>query len=100
MWLGCKWNGGASDDAFPSKPDLMTRNAMSMRFKASDDSESGRSTVEFAIVMSALFMILVGLAALWRAGQDGRLVELMRINASHGIVLDSAWEAIQDVLLY
>lgn len=64
------------------------------------DSDSGQSTVEFAIVTASLLAILIGLAALWRAGQDGSLVELMRSNSSHSLAIGSALEAMQDALLY
>ena len=46
-------------------------------------NNSGQSTVEFAIVTSALIVIVVALGLIWRVGDDGMLVQHAISSASH-----------------
>lgn len=44
-----------------------------------------QGTVEYAITFVALAAVTAGIAAIWRAGQDGALAGLVERAASHGI---------------
>lgn len=44
---------------------------------------AAQGTVEYALTMFALLSLVVGIAALWRAGEEGALVELVEDAASH-----------------
>ena len=48
-------------------------------------SQSGQSTVEFAVVTAGFLSLSLGLAALWRVFGDGALVEHALAAASHHI---------------
>ena len=65
--------------------------------------ERAQSTVEYAIVTVAVLSIVVALACLWRAGENGRLAALAERAASHTIssssVVDAAAGA-KDIALY
>ncbi|WP_321970588.1 hypothetical protein [Paratractidigestivibacter sp.] len=45
--------------------------------------ESGQSTTEFLLVAMALVAMAAGLAAMWRAAESGRLLQLAMAAASH-----------------
>lgn len=51
--------------------------------KAAAGEESAQATVEYALVSVATLAIVVGLAALWRAGENGVLARLVEQAASH-----------------
>ena len=44
-----------------------------------------QGTVEYAIVTAALIALTVGIAAVWHAGRDGVLAELVGTAASHSL---------------
>ena len=46
---------------------------------------SAQATVEFALVTSAVVAIVVGLAAIWRAGERGVVLDLVSRAASHAL---------------
>ncbi len=62
-------------------------------------SESGQSTVEFAVVTAAFLVVVVGLGALWRLASGGALVEHALATATHCVERASP-QAMADVLLY
>ncbi len=43
----------------------------------------GQSTTEFLLVAMALAAMAIGLAAMWRAAESGRLLSLATASASH-----------------
>lgn len=61
--------------------------------------ERGQSSVEYALVFFALLAIVVALAALWRAGSRGALVQRAAESASHALGQDGIG-GMQDILLY
>ncbi len=61
--------------------------------------ESGQSTVEYALVLSAFLAMVVALAALWRFFGQGGGADLVARCASHGLGAGSL-AALQDILLY
>ena len=44
---------------------------------------SAQSTLEYAITTFAVLALIAGIAALWRAGEEGVFVELVEDAASH-----------------
>lgn len=62
-------------------------------------SDSGQSTVEFAIVLAAFMLVAVAYAVLWDSLREGVFVEHALQSASHHIqqVSQGAWG---DVLAY
>lgn len=44
---------------------------------------AAQSTLEYAIVLFAFLAVITGIAALWRAGEDGVFVGLVEDAASH-----------------
>ncbi len=56
----------------------------------------GQVSVEYALIVFALLAVLVGIAALWRAGEAGLFVEQATDAASHQLTA----EGLQDVTLY
>lgn len=58
--------------------------------------KSGQSTVEFAIVTSAILLIIVALGMFWNLGKDGIFVDHAQSSASHHLQ-DSAMGVIGDV---
>lgn len=62
--------------------------------------ERGQATVEFALVMIAILPIMLALALLWRAAQQGRLVQLAHDNASHSVEAGRGMDGVQDISLY
>ena len=61
---------------------------------------SGQSTVEYAVVLFAFLSLVVALGALWRAGRDGRLLNLAIEAASHLLGAGDALVHAEDVLLF
>lgn len=55
-----------------------------------------QSTVEYAIVLVAMLAIIVGCAAVWRAGADGVFTKEAQEAASHTFTADGA----VDISLY
>lgn len=47
--------------------------------------ERAQATLEYALVLVALVALIVGLAAIWRAGEDGVFGRLAERAASHGL---------------
>ena len=62
--------------------------------------DHGQATVEFALVMIAVLPIVLALALLWRAAQQGRLVQLAHDNASHSVEAGRGMDGVQDISLY
>ena len=46
---------------------------------------AAQATLEYALTIFALLAVVVGIAALWRAGEEGALVELVEEAASHAL---------------
>lgn len=61
--------------------------------------EKGQSTVEFAVVMVGCLSIVIGLAAILHALQDGKFVEHALTSASHHVG-GAALSAMADIFLY
>lgn len=62
--------------------------------------DAGQSTLEYALVLLGLMGMLAGLAALWRAAQDNRLLELARDAASHSLSQGVDVKVLQDVTAF
>lgn len=56
-------------------------------------SESGQATLEYALCVAALLALVVGIAAIWRAAEDGVLARLVEEAASHGFDIAGAIDA-------
>ncbi len=54
------------------------------------DGEDAQSTVEFAAVLVGLLSVVLALGALWRAGEEGALVDAAERCASHALDADGA----------
>lgn len=63
------------------------------RIVAEDEAQG---TVEYAVVVVALLALVVGCAAIWRAGSDGVLARLVQEAASHVL----SGEGAVDISLY
>ena len=46
---------------------------------------AAQATLEYALTVFALLAVVMGIAALWRAGEEGALVELVEDAASHAL---------------
>ena len=46
---------------------------------------AAQATLEYALTVFALLAVVVGIAALWRAGEEGALVELVEDAVSHAL---------------
>lgn len=53
------------------------------RMRALAHETSAQSTLEYAVVTFAVLSIILGIAALWRAGEEGVFVGLVEEAASH-----------------
>ena len=65
--------------------------------RLSDDT--GQSTVEFAIVLFALLLIIVALSLIWKSSSQGLFVEHSVSSASHNVE-NSSIGVITDVFCY
>ena len=61
-------------------------------------SESGQSTVEYAVILGAFMAVVVGLGALLRVMDDGTFVEHALSAASHHLRASAA--GVVDVFAY
>ncbi len=59
----------------------------------------GQSTLEYLLIMSAFAALVVGLAALWRCAQAGKLQEIAIAATSHSAA-EGVVAALKDVLGY
>lgn len=62
--------------------------------------ESGQSTLEYALVLLAFLAMVVGLASVWAASRDGRLLSRARDASSHGMGQGITVGFLQDVTAY
>ena len=60
------------------------------------NSESGQSTVEFAIVSAAMLVVVIVLGLFWNLGDDGIFVDHAQSSASHHLE-DAAAGIVGDV---
>lgn len=60
------------------------------------NSESGQSTVEFAIVTAAMLVVVIALGLFWNLGDDGIFVDHAQSSASHHLE-DAAAGIVGDV---
>lgn len=47
--------------------------------------ETAQGTLEYALTLFALMALVAGIAAIWKAGADGTLADLVRDAASHAL---------------
>lgn len=59
----------------------------------------GQSTLEYLLIVSAFAALVVGLAALWRTAQAGKLQEIAIAATSHSAA-EGVVAALKDVLGY
>ena len=57
--------------------------AMRGKIRGFAHETAAQSTLEYAITTCAVLALITGIAALWRAGEDGVFVELVEDAASH-----------------
>lgn len=57
---------------------------------------SAQGTLEYALVVCALLALVTGLAAIWKAGDEGLFARLVEDAASHGL---DPWGLV-DIILY
>lgn len=62
--------------------------------------EKGQATVEYAALLTGFLVMVVALAALWRAGETGVLTGLIDNSGSHILSSDDPAGHIVDILLY
>lgn len=60
------------------------------------NSDSGQSTVEFAIVTAAMLVVVIVLGLFWNLGDDGIFVDHAQSSASHHLE-DAAAGIVGDV---
>ena len=65
-----------------------------------DRSQCGQSTVEYAIVLATFLVMVVALAAVWRAAQSGRLLGIARDASSHNARGGMSVGLLQDLTSY
>ena len=63
-------------------------------------SQSGQSTLEYALVLMAFVSMVVAMGALWHAAHDGSLLERARRYASHNLEEGVSLELLQDASAY
>lgn len=63
-------------------------------------SETGQSTVEYAIVLVAFLCIILALGALWKVAHSGRMLEIAREASSHNCGDGICLGLLQDVTAY
>ncbi|ACV23027.1 hypothetical protein [Slackia heliotrinireducens] len=59
------------------------------------EGECGQSTVEYAVVASALASLIVGMGAIWKFFADGRAADLALVPLTHRVL-----EGLVDALLF
>lgn len=93
--------GAGSRGRIPSSDAVRTTRVLHLRcrFAGSTSSDTGQSTVEFAVVTAAFLVASLGIGAMWHGFEDGKLVEHALSSASHHIQAASP-QAAADVLLY
>lgn len=62
--------------------------------------KSGQATVEYAVLLVAFLMVVVGLGAIWRASSTGKLLELAQESCSHSFQASPDLNAWKDILLF
>lgn len=73
---------------------------MAGRWKMAVRDERGQATLEYAFVLMAFLALLMGLAAMWHAARDGRLLRLAVEAAPNAITEGGEVGAVQDILSY
>lgn len=59
------------------------KNAFNNLLKKFSKESNGQSTVEFAIVVAAMLTIVIAIAAMWKLGDRGMLIDHTLSSASH-----------------
>lgn len=59
---------------------------------------SGQASLEYALLLVAFISALVGMGALWRAAQDGKLTQRATQAASHS--LEEGYASVHDIISY